>query len=578
MPYRTMTLAALLAAAGAGRANACPFCAAESRTLSEEIADSSVVLLGKLAAAAEAGDRLRDSGVPAGLVDPETGSATFDVVKVLVGKPFMEGVEQIQAIYFGEPDLERKYFISGVGSPPDWAVPLPLSDVAAEYVPKLLELPPAGAERLAFFQQYLQHEDALLAQDAYDEFARAPYQDVVDLGPQMDRRQLMAWVEDPLTSPSRRRLFLTMLGVCGEPKDLEQLREMLASDSRRLASLAEGGAAAAISVNPWMPVAFQPEAIRIAERQRKLGLDALIACYLTLAGKHGDPVEALDLVDRRFLADPKADYSNVYAALQALRFLAEEQTELVPLPRILQSARLLLSNPQFADQVIPDLARWEDWTLVDRLEQMYRESFEDREDAPVKYVREPIITYLDVAAGQSGEVGESAEAALAKIEELDPKTVERARSLQAFGMLGAARARQVDAAEEFVAAQKSRAESPGGGERTTVASAGPDEMPPNPIETPLPRAAGGDRRDVNPQVSQAEASDPRAVAAEPEAGPAAPASGTPESDPSRAAAKTPAGPPAVAGRPSQTVLVGVPLLGAAALVGLFWLILRGGVA
>ena len=28
---------------------------------------------------------------------------------------------------------------------------------------------------------------------------------------------------------------------------------------------------------------------------RKLGLDALIACYMTLAGKHGDPVEALDL-------------------------------------------------------------------------------------------------------------------------------------------------------------------------------------------------------------------------------------------------------------------------------------------
>ena len=35
----------------------------------------------------------------------------------------------------------------------------------------------SGADRLAFFQEYLEHEDPLLAQDAYDEFARAPYAD-----------------------------------------------------------------------------------------------------------------------------------------------------------------------------------------------------------------------------------------------------------------------------------------------------------------------------------------------------------------------------------------------------------------
>ena len=34
--------------------------------------------------------------------------------------------------------------------------------------------------------------------------------------------------------------------------------------------------------------------------------------------------------------------------------------------------RLLLDNPDFADQVIPDLARWEDWSVMDRLVEMFK--------------------------------------------------------------------------------------------------------------------------------------------------------------------------------------------------------------
>lgn len=553
MPRWSICSAVLIGLLVAQWATACPFCAAESRTLSEEIADSSVVVIAALAVPAEAANKLRGAGVPAGLVDPETGSATFDVERVLVGEPLMKGVKQIQAIYFGEPDTDRKYFIRGADNPPDWAIPLPLSEVAAEYVPKLMTLPPDGADRLAFFQPYLQHSDALLAQDAYDEFARAPYQDVVDLGPRMDRAQLMAWIEDPRTSPSRRRLFLTMLGVCGEAEDLEHLREMLASDARLLAPAAEVAAIAAIATNPLAPLPFEAEAIRIAERQRKLGLDALVACYLTLAGKHADPVEALDLVDERFLADPEADYSNVYAALQALRFLAEEQTDLVPLNRILRSARLLLKNQQFADQVIPDLARWEDWSLIGELEQMYRDTYEDREGAPVKYVREPIITYLDVAAEQPGDIGPVAEAALKRLEPLDPKTFERARRLQSFGMLAAARAKQSDAsasaADEFVAAQADRQAPDQAAPRPRTVASGKtrtaEAMPPNPIEPP--RAEPRTRA----PSTQAQA----------EPGPAEPA----PSEIDRP-------------QPNGAALVGVPLFGAAGLVGVFWLILRGSVA
>lgn len=538
------TLLALLLTLAASPVLACPFCAAESRTLTEEMNDASVTLLAKLTTPSEAASKLANSGVPYQFVDPETGSASFSVERILFGEDLMTGVTQIEAIYFGEPDTERSYLIRGVGDPPDWAIPLPLSEIAAEYVPKLLDLPAEGADRLDFFQQYLEHEDPLLGQDAYDEFARAPYQDVIDLGPRMDREQLREWIEDYSVSPSRRRLFLTMLGVCGEAEDLDRLRLMLTSDNRVLGPAAEAGAAAAMAVGGSPAQAMTSELVRFGERQRKLGLDALIACYLTLAGKHGDASQALDLIDDRFLKDPDADYSHVYAALQALRFLAEEQQELVPLDRLLVSARLLLNNPDFADQVIPDLARWEDWTVLEQLADMFRRSFdEEDETAPVRYVREPIITYLDVAAELEGDLAERAKKALAEVEPLDPDAVKRARSLRAFGFLAQARAKrdagdlpEIDAAVAL----------PGGANATNA--------------LPTDRMA--------PVEKQAE---PEEIVAE-----APPAEAPPEKPAVAAAAAPPE--PAVTGQPpSRSVLIGVPLLSAVALVGLFWLVLRGGV-
>lgn len=529
-------------------AAACPFCAAESQTLTEEMDGSSVTMLARLAAASEASQKLADSDVPYEFFDPDTGAARFAVEEVLIGQSLMEGVKEVEAIYFGEPDTDRLYLIRGVGEPPDWAIPLPLSEIAAEYVPKLLGLPEGGADRLAFFQQYLEHPDPLLGQDAYDEFARAPYQDVVDLAPRMDRQQLRAWIEDFRVSPSRRRLFLTMLGVCGEPEDLKRLEALLTSDGRVLSPVTEAGAEVAMAGGGSPAIGMSAEMVRFGERQRKLGLDALIACHLTLAGKHADASEALDLIDERFLRDPDADYSHIYAALQALRFLAEEQQELVPLPRLLESARLLLDNSEFADQVIPDLARWEDWSVLERLADMYKLTFdEDAENAPVKYVREPIISYLDVAVDQSPEIAERAQAALAEIEPLDAKTVKRARSLRAFGVLGQARAKReagdVPKLDESVALA----------EGANVGEPAEEDLPPNPGEAPpVPVVAGSEQVDTEQPDAEPEPTEPSIAQAE-----------KPETE---------------SAPPSRALLVGVPIAAAAALVGLFWLVLRGGVA
>ena len=101
----------------------------------------------------------------------------------------------------------------------------------------------------------------------------------------------------------------------------------------------------------------------------------------------------------------------------------------MPRERLLASVRLLLDNPDFAEQVIPDLARWEDWSVLDRLTEMYKQGDEK------SYIRQPVVAYLTVAGEQPGEVGQRGQAALAELEKLDPEGVKKAQSMMAFGFL-----------------------------------------------------------------------------------------------------------------------------------------------
>jgi len=118
--------------------------------------------------------------------------------------------------------------ISGLaGKKIDWSTPLPLSKRGVEYVNALGTLPEKGPKRLVFFLNHLEDDDPLLAQDAYDEFGRAPYEVVIAIGDQMDRKQLIGWIEDSQVGPTRRRLYLTMLGICGKEEDIAILESLL---------------------------------------------------------------------------------------------------------------------------------------------------------------------------------------------------------------------------------------------------------------------------------------------------------------------------------------------------------------
>lgn len=550
--YRICFAAMAISCVGIASAAACPFCDAPMQTLSEETASADAVVLAKL---------VKEAPPVSDAADPNSGTATFEIIEVLRGQDHLQGVKEVNAVYFGEADKDRVFLISGLGAEKlDWTTPLPLSKAGEEYVRKLPSVPPSGADRLSFFQEYLENEDPLLAQDAYDEFARAPYEEVQALGPRMHHDDLMKWIADYEINPSRRRLYLTMLGVCGGKNDLPLLESMITSDFVTMEPALKEIVASAIAMNGPLCLTGWIEIVQQRERQKKLGLDALVACYLTLRGPEG-----LELIDERFLKDPKVEYTHIYSTIMALRFHGDQETGVLPRERLLSSMRLLLDNPDFADQVILDLSRWEDWSVLDRLVEMFKTADEK------SYVRQPVVTYLTVAAEQPGDVGKRASAAMLELEQLDPETVKQARSLMAFGALARAKSPSADPASAGKVEEK-----PAMPEETQAFAASADDDETDASQIPDPAA-------------YEEGQQPAEASNEPAAdGPsAAPPAGTATETTVAKVEGGKTGPiapatielvqPAVQFPSTQPLLiVGVPLLAAALLMGLYWMILRVG--
>jgi len=396
-------------------AKACPFCTAQSLTLSEEINSNEVAVLARL-------DELPASDV----ADPIAAKAKFVIVEILKGEEHVEVDQQIEVLYFGQDETGTMCYLIGNDAPElNWSTPVALSQRAVDYIRELPGLPEKGADRLAYFQEYFEDSEELLARDAYDEFARAPYSEVQDLKDRMHHDQLIAWIRDSQVPASRRRLYLTMLGVCGTPDDIPMLEEMISS----------------------------------TDRETKRALDALVACYLVLKGPDG-----LSLVEDLFLKNHDAEYVDTYATIQALRFMGQEQEDVIPRERLTAAMRHMLDRPELADLVIPDLARWEDWSVMPELVELFKQS-----DEQSSWVRVPVINYL-----RACPLPEAKEH-LDQLAELDPDAMKRANSFFPFAA----------ATPPAEVATRDGAEA----EEAMTSESGDEIEPPEPTEEPLDDAS-----------------------------------------------------------------------------------------
>ncbi|QDU94193.1 hypothetical protein [Lignipirellula cremea] len=358
---------------------ACPFCGPPPGTINDDIQKNDVAVIAVLVKQAAADTPLT--------LEDEVPPCVFKVSTVLRGDAVKVG-QEIEVYYYGSGkrtgEKPPSFMLLGIDDESKivWGSPQRLSEEAIAYLAELPKLPAEGAKRLKFFQDYLENGDEMLARDAYDEFAKAPYEDIVDLGPDMNRKQLLHWISSDETPSTRRRLYFTLLGVCGQPEDVAILEEMLQS----------------------------------ADRSDRTGLDALIACYLKLKGAAGLP-----LVEKQFLADKSAEYVDIYSAVMAIRFVGNE-LDVVPRPRLVEAFRLLLNRPALADLVVPDLARWEDWESMPKLVELFKNADDD-----TIWIREPIIKFLMACPLPA------ADKELDALRKIDPKAFQRVEQISPFG-------------------------------------------------------------------------------------------------------------------------------------------------
>lgn len=88
----------------------------------------------------------------------------------------------------------------------------------------------------------------------------------------------------------------------------------------------------------------------------------MMAGYVLLGGE----AAFQEIVDQKLL-DPASPSSEVYAAINAVRFVHEYLPQRISpaLPR--NAARSLLDRREYAEVVLPDLARWNDWDITPTL-------------------------------------------------------------------------------------------------------------------------------------------------------------------------------------------------------------------
>ena len=139
------------------------------------------------------------------------------------------------------------------------------------------------------------------------------------------------------------------------------------------------------------------------------------------------------MIDELFLANQKSPYADTYAAIMAIRFQGTEG-DVIPRSALVESLHHVLDRKDLADLVIPDLARWSDWSQIDRLTKLFIEA-----DPENNWVRVPVVNYLracpePAAKAGTAEIGggRSGKRAAGEYVFLDPRACQRYR-LQHIG-------------------------------------------------------------------------------------------------------------------------------------------------
>lgn len=355
---------------------ACPFCGAASLTLAEQLSTADGAVLVQWSGG------VKDEG------EEKPGSTTYEIIRALKGPESLKKGGKIEMPrYRGGKPGDLFLLLGTKGEQIEWGSPMEVTESSFNYVAMAPTPETPTAKRLAYFVNYLENPDQAISNDAFAEFANAPYKDVVAITDKMSKENLRKWILDKNVPATRLGLYGMMLGLCGTPEDSKLLEEKIVEKTEDF----------------------------------RLGIDGIMGGYLLLTKDQG-----LKVIEDSKFSDPKVPFAETFAAMQAIRFMWTYAEGVISRDRLRQSMRMLLERPELSDLVITDLARWKDWEVLDRLFGMY-----DKEEYDIPSIKRAIVRYYlvcsrDVPKETGMEPGPhvaSAKKYLAQLRDKDPKTV-----------------------------------------------------------------------------------------------------------------------------------------------------------
>ncbi len=257
---------------------------------------------------------------------------------------------------------------------------MPLNEASYAYVAAAPELRLPPRERLPYFARYLEHADAWIADDAYQEMAHATYHDIVEITDAFSVERLTRWLQDERVPEERKGFYALAVGVAGAAADREADRTAAAQLVRRLTTEAAD--------------------------DFRAGFDGILAALMLL-----EPQPALDLIVEQYLANPAARDGDVRHAMSALRFYYEYGTG-IPRQELAAAMRHLLARGDFAAAAVVDLARWQDWDSLKRVVSLF-----DKPNYPQPATSRAVVGYLFACPR------DEAQRELARLRQLDPQRV-----------------------------------------------------------------------------------------------------------------------------------------------------------
>jgi hypothetical protein len=188
---------------------ACPLCQGPTTTLSLELAKSDAVVLASWV----------EGRKPSGKTFGDTTFSIIEVARIPQDEKLSKGSKFVEPrfrtgkrgdlwLLFGKQDDE------GI----NWVTAMQGSTSAFKYIAEAPSSKQPTGERLVYYFRFLEASDLTISNDAYGEFANAPWDEIVKVKEKFDREKLSRWVASSETHPTRLGLYGLLLETLTTPK------------------------------------------------------------------------------------------------------------------------------------------------------------------------------------------------------------------------------------------------------------------------------------------------------------------------------------------------------------------------